>query len=65
MNENVWRRGPRARELAKEAFALGIQEQIPGSRLEKFETGHFMMAEDPKRFVKVLGEFFRSLKKLD
>ena len=52
-------------DVATPAIAAGIQEQIPGSRLEKFETGHFMMAEDPNRFVKVLGEFFRSLKKLD
>ena len=52
-------------DVATPAIATDIQEQIAGSHLEKFETGHFTMAEDPNRFVKVLGEFLRSLKKVD
>lgn len=50
-------------DVATPAIAAGIQAQITGSRLVKFETGHFMMAEDPEGFRKVLGEFLSSLKK--
>jgi 3-oxoadipate enol-lactonase len=50
-------------DVATPAIAAGIQAQIAGSRLVKFETGHFMMAEDPEGFRKVLGEFLHSLKK--
>jgi hypothetical protein len=40
----------------------GIQSQSAGSKLVEFQTGHFMMAEDPERFRTVLGDFLRSLK---
>ena len=50
-------------DVATPAIAAGIQGQITGSRLITFETGHFMMAEDPEGFRRVLGEFLRSLKK--
>jgi pimeloyl-ACP methyl ester carboxylesterase len=48
--------------VATPAIAAGIQAQIAGSRLVTFETGHFMMAEDPDGFRRVLGEFLHSLK---
>lgn len=50
-------------DVATPAIAVGIQAQIAGSRLVTFETGHFMMAEDPVGFRRVLGEFLHSLKK--
>ena len=50
-------------DVATPTIAAGIQGQIAGSRLITFETGHFMMAEDPEGFRRVLGEFLRSLKK--
>ena len=50
-------------DVATPAIAAGIQAQITGSRLVQFETGHFIMAEDPEAFRKVLGEFLYSLKK--
>jgi pimeloyl-ACP methyl ester carboxylesterase len=50
-------------DVATPAIAAGIQSQIAGSRMVKFETGHFIMAEDSDNFRKVLGEFLRSLKK--
>ncbi len=50
-------------DVATPAIAAGIQAQIAGSRLVTFETGHFMMAEDPEGFRRVLGEFLQSLKK--
>jgi len=50
-------------DVATPAIAAGIQAQIAGSRLVTFETGHFMMAEDPEGYRRVLGEFLRSLKK--
>ena len=50
-------------DVATPAIARGIQAQIAGAQLVKFNTGHFMMAEDPERFRKVLGEFLQSLKK--
>ncbi|MDP3598019.1 MAG: hypothetical protein Q8S75_13580, partial [Nitrospirota bacterium] len=34
-----------------------------GSHLVPFETGHFMMAEDPEGFRRALGGFFHDLKK--
>lgn len=49
-------------DVATPAIAKGIQEQIRGAQLVEFNTGHFMMAEDPERFQAVLGEFLRSLK---
>ncbi|MCX5724183.1 MAG: alpha/beta hydrolase [Nitrospirae bacterium] len=48
-------------DVATPAIAAGIQAQIIGSRLVTFKTGHFMMAEDPDGFQKVLGEFLLSL----
>lgn len=50
-------------DVATPAIAAGIQAQIVGSRLVQFETGHFMMAEDPDGFRRVLGEFLYSLNK--
>lgn len=49
-------------DVATSAIAKGIQEQIPGAQVKEFNTGHFMMAEDPERFLFVLGEFLRGLK---
>lgn len=48
-------------DVATPAIAQGIQAQIRGARLVEFNTGHFMMAEDPERFRSVLGEFLHSL----
>lgn len=50
-------------DVATPAIARGIQAQIAGAQLVEFNTGHFMMAEDPERFRKVLGDFLQSLKK--
>jgi len=50
-------------DVATPAIAKGIQSQIAGAQLVEFNTGHFMMAEDPERFRKVLGDFLQSLKK--
>jgi 3-oxoadipate enol-lactonase len=50
-------------DVATTAIARGIQTQIAGAQLVEFNTGHFMMAEDPERFRKVLGEFLQSLKR--
>lgn len=50
-------------DVATPAIARGIQTQIAGAQLVEFNTGHFMMAEDPERFRTVLGEFLQSLKK--
>lgn len=49
-------------DVATPTIAAGIQAQIAGSRLVTFETGHFIMAEDPDGFRRVLGEFLHSLK---
>ena len=43
------------------AIAKTMQSQLPNSRLVEFDTGHFMMAEDPERFGLVLGQFLREL----
>lgn len=51
-------------DVATPAIAKGIQEQIPGAQVKEFNTGHFMMAEDPERFLFVLGEFLRGLKEM-
>jgi pimeloyl-ACP methyl ester carboxylesterase len=48
-------------DVATPAIARGIQQQITGSKLVQFNTGHFMMAEDPERFRSVLGDFLRTL----
>jgi 3-oxoadipate enol-lactonase len=48
-------------DVATPAIAQGIQAQIAGARLVTFDTGHFMMAEDPGRFRTVLGTFLESL----
>jgi pimeloyl-ACP methyl ester carboxylesterase len=50
-------------DVATPAIARGIQTQIAGAQLVEFNTGHFMMAEDPERFRTVLGEFLQSLKR--
>jgi 3-oxoadipate enol-lactonase len=49
-------------EVATLAIARGIQSQIAGAELVEFNTGHFMMAEDPDRFRAVLGSFLQRLK---
>lgn len=48
-------------DVATPAIAKGIQSQIAGSQVVQFETGHFMMAEDPDRFRVVLEEFLKGL----
>ena len=50
-------------DVATPAIARGIQSQISGARLVEFNTGHFMMAEDPERFRTVLGNFLRDIKR--
>ncbi len=50
-------------EVATPLIAREIQAQIAGAQLVEFNTGHFMMAEDPERFRTVLGEFLRTLKR--
>ena len=52
-------------EVATPAIAKGMQTQIPGAQLVEFETGHFMMAEDPDRFRAVLGDFLRKLPRVE
>ncbi|HEX2055411.1 MAG TPA: alpha/beta fold hydrolase, partial [Nitrospiraceae bacterium] len=47
--------------VATPAIAKGMQAQIPGAQVVEFQTGHFMMAEDPDRFRAVLGDFLRKL----
>lgn len=49
-------------DVATPAIAKGIQDQIHGAQLVQFNTGHFMMAEDPEQFRAVLGDFLQSLK---
>jgi pimeloyl-ACP methyl ester carboxylesterase len=49
-------------DVATPAIARGIHSQIPGAQLVEFDTGHFMMAEDPDRFRTVVGEFLQGLK---
>jgi 3-oxoadipate enol-lactonase len=48
-------------DVATPTIAKGIQAQIPGAQVVEFDTGHFMMAEDPDRFRMVLGEFLNNL----
>ena len=48
-------------DVATPAIAKGIQAQIAGSQVVEFQTGHFMMAEDPDRFRTVLGDFLKGL----
>ncbi|MBX3371060.1 MAG: hypothetical protein KF793_11790, partial [Nitrospira sp.] len=48
-------------DVATPAIAKGIQAQIAGSQVVEYQTGHFMMAEDPDRFRTVLGEFLKGL----
>lgn len=50
-------------DVATPAIARGIQEQIAGSQLVEFNTGHFMMAEDPEGFRRALGTFLNGLRK--
>ena len=50
-------------DVATPAIARGIRAQIAGAQLVEFNTGHFMMAEDPERFRTVLGEFLQTLKR--
>ena len=48
--------------VATPTIAKGIQSQIPGAQLVEFDTGHFMMAEDPEKFRAVLGDFLKQVK---
>lgn len=50
-------------DVATPLIAREIQAQIAGAQLVEFNTGHFMMAEDPERFRTVLGEFLQTLKR--
>ena len=47
--------------VATPTIAKGIQAQIHGAQLVEFDTGHFMMAEDPDQFRTVLGDFLKQL----
>ncbi len=47
--------------VATPTIAKGIQAQIPGAQLVEFDTGHFIMAEDPDKFGAVLGDFLQQL----
>ncbi|MCC2642474.1 MAG: putative Alpha/beta hydrolase [Nitrospira sp.] len=49
--------------VATPSIAKGIQSQIAGAQLVEFDTGHFMMAEDPDKFRAVLGDFLKQLKR--
>lgn len=49
--------------VATPTIAKGIQAQITGAPLVEFDTGHFMMAEDPEKFRAVLGDFLKRLKR--
>lgn len=49
--------------VATPTIAKGMQSQIPGAQLVEFDTGHFMMAEDPDKFRAVLGDFLKQLKR--
>jgi 3-oxoadipate enol-lactonase len=49
--------------MATPSIAKGMQSQIPGAQLVEFDTGHFMMAEDPEKFRAVLGDFLKQLKR--
>ena len=49
--------------VATPTIAKGIRAQIPGAQLVEFDTGHFMMAEDPEKFRAVLGDFLKQLKR--
>ena len=56
--------GGRKRRVATPTIAKGIQSQIPGAQLVEFDTGHFMMAEDPEKFRAVLGDFLKKLQRV-
>ena len=47
--------------VATPTIAKGMQAQIPGAQLAEFDTGHFMMVEDPEKFRMVLGDFLTQL----
>jgi len=49
-------------DVATVAIAKGIVAEMRGGQLAEFNTGHFIMAEDPQGFGAVLGKFLRSLK---
>ena len=50
-------------DVATPAITRGIQAQITGAQLVEFNSGHFMMTEDPERFRTALREFLQSLRK--
>ncbi len=45
----------------QEGLFAAAAAAIAGARLVTFDTGHFMMAEDPDRFRTVLRTFLQSL----
>jgi hypothetical protein len=49
--------------VATPAIAAEMQTQTAWSRLVPFETGHFMMAEGPNDFQRVMGRLLHALKK--
>ena len=49
-------------DVATVAIAKGIVAEMRGGQLAEFNTGHFILAEDPQAFGAVLGKFLRSLK---
>jgi 3-oxoadipate enol-lactonase len=48
-------------DVATPMIARGIRAQIKGAQLAEFNTGHFMMAEDPEGFQRILGTFLAAL----
>lgn len=48
-------------DVATPMIARRIQAQITDAQLAVFNTGHFMMAEDPEGFRRVLGTFLSTL----
>lgn len=49
-------------DVATVSIAKRIAEQMRGAEVVEFNTGHFIMAEDPQAFGAVLGKFLRRLK---
>ena len=49
-------------DVATVAIAKGIVKEMHGAQLAEFNTGHFIMAEDPQAFGAVLGKFLHRLK---
>jgi esterase len=46
--------------LVSEKFYGEIKEKFPNSKVVDFNTGHWLHAEDPEKFLKVLSEFINN-----